>query len=73
MMAYRRASFGRRPGFALGSAAAEFSPPIIAFPLSIQAGGGSGTVGLTKTVLEVEGISEVEATYPSPILLVGHF
>jgi hypothetical protein len=27
-------------------------------------GGGSGTVGLTKTVLEVEGISEGGPTYP---------
>jgi hypothetical protein len=47
------------------------SPPMIAFPLSTQAGGGSGTVGLTNTVFEVEGISEVQATYPSPVLLGG--
>jgi hypothetical protein len=40
------------------------------FPLSMQVGGGSGTVGLTNTVFEVEGISEVEATYQSPVLSV---
>jgi hypothetical protein len=49
------------------------SPPMTAFPLSTQTGEGSGTVGLTNTVFEVEGISEVEATYPSPVLLVGLF
>jgi len=52
-------------GFLVDSATAETSPPMIAFPLSTQAGRGSGTVGLTNIVLEVEGISEVEATYPS--------
>jgi hypothetical protein len=57
----------------VGSATAETSPPVMAFPLSMQAGEGSGTVGLTKTVLEVEWISKVEATYPSPILSVGLF
>jgi hypothetical protein len=30
-------------------------------------------VGLTNTILEVEGISNVEATYPSPVLSVGLF
>jgi len=48
-------------------------PPMIVFALSTQAGGGSGTVGLTNTIFEVEGISEVEATNPSPVLSVGHF
>jgi len=52
---------------------AEVSPPMTSFPLSSQAGGGSGNVGLTNTVLEVEGISEVEATYLSPVLSVGIF
>jgi hypothetical protein len=49
------------------------SPPITSFPLSTQVVGGSGIMGLTNTVLEVEGISEVEATYLSPILSVGIF
>jgi hypothetical protein len=31
---------------------------IISFPLSMTVGGGSGTMGLTKIVLEVEGMSE---------------
>jgi hypothetical protein len=48
------------------------SPPMTAFPLSTQVGGGSGTVGLTNIVFEVDGISAVKATYLSPILLVGH-
>jgi len=39
----------------------------------MQVVGGSGTMGLTNIVLEVEGISEVEATYPSLVLLVGLF
>jgi hypothetical protein len=52
----------------VGFATAGTSPPMTAFPLSIQAGGGSGTV-----VFEVEGILEVEATYPSPVLSVGLF
>jgi hypothetical protein len=47
------------------------SPSITYFPLSKPTDGGSGTVGLTNTVLEVEGISEEEATYLSPILSVG--
>jgi hypothetical protein len=55
------------------SASTRPSPPMTTFLLSTQAGGGSGTVGLTNTVYEVKGISEVEATYPSPILLVGLF
>jgi hypothetical protein len=33
----------------------------------------SGTVGLMNAVLEVEGISEVDATYPSPVLSVELF
>jgi hypothetical protein len=60
-------------GFVLGSAVAKSSPPMIAFLLSMQAGEGSGTVGLTNTILEVEGTSEVEATYPNPIFPVGYF
>jgi hypothetical protein len=54
-------------------AIAETSPPITSFPLSIQVVGGSGTVGLTNTDLEVEGISKVEATYPISVLSVGLF
>jgi hypothetical protein len=42
-------------------------------PLSTTVGGGSGTMGLTKIVLEVEGMSEDEATYPSLVLSVGFF
>jgi len=57
----------------VGSATIGTSTPMTAFPLSTQAGGGSGTVGLKNTVLEVEWISEVEATYPSPVLSVGLF
>jgi hypothetical protein len=34
---------------------------------------GSGTACLTKTVLEVEGVSEGGATYPRPVLSVGLF
>jgi hypothetical protein len=30
-------------------------------------------MGFTKTVLEVEGMSEGGATYPSPVLYVGLF
>jgi hypothetical protein len=47
------------------------SPSSLSFPLSSTVGGGSGTVGLTKTVLEVEGVSEGGATYPRPVLSVG--
>jgi hypothetical protein len=42
------------------------------YPLS-SIGGGSGTVGLTKIVLEVEGVSVGGATYPRPVLSVGLF
>lgn len=49
------------------------SPLIMSFPLSTTVGGGSGTVGLTKTVLEVEGMSERRDTYLSPVLFVGLF
>jgi hypothetical protein len=49
------------------------SPFILSFPLSSTMGGGSGTVGLTKTVLKVEGISEGGATYPRPVLSVRLF
>jgi hypothetical protein len=49
------------------------SLPITSFPLSRQTDGGSGTVGLTNTILEIEGISEEEVTYPSPVLSVGLF
>jgi hypothetical protein len=52
---------------------AETSPLILSFPLSSTVGGGSGTVGLTKTVLKVEGISEGGATYPRPVLSVRLF
>jgi hypothetical protein len=54
-------------------ALAGTSPPITSFPLSRKMDGGSGIVGLTNTVLEVEGISEEEATYLSLVLLVGFF
>jgi len=54
-------------------ALAGTSPTITSFPLSRHTDGGSRTVGLTNTVLEVEGISEEQATYPSPILSVGLF
>jgi hypothetical protein len=37
-------------------AIAGISPPITSFPLSMPVFEGSGTVGLTNTVLEVEGI-----------------
>jgi hypothetical protein len=46
----------------------ETSPEILSFPFSSTTGGGSGTVGLTKTILELEGISEAGATYPSDSL-----
>jgi hypothetical protein len=59
--------------FLTGSAATIISPLIIPFPLSTQASGGSRTVGLTNTVLEVAAILEVEATYPSSVLSDGHF
>jgi hypothetical protein len=49
------------------------SPLIISFPLSTTVGGGLGTVGLTKTVLEVDGMLEGGATYLSPVLFVGLF
>jgi len=54
-------------------AVAGISPPITSFRLSMTVVGGLRTVGLTNTVLEVEGISEGEATYPSPVLSVGLF
>jgi hypothetical protein len=46
---------------------------ILSFPLSSVVGGGSGTVGFTKTVFEVEGASNEGATYPRPVLSVGLF
>jgi hypothetical protein len=49
------------------------SPLIMSFPLSKTLGGDSGTVDLTKTVLEVEGMSEGGATYSSPVLSVELF
>jgi hypothetical protein len=49
------------------------SPLITSFPLSMTVSGSSGTMGFTKTVLEVEGMSEGGATHPSPILSVGLF
>jgi hypothetical protein len=51
----------------------KISSPITFFPLSTTVSGGSGTVGLTKTVLKVEGMSEGGATYLSPVLSVGLF
>jgi hypothetical protein len=47
------------------------SPLIMSFPLPTVVGGGSRTVGLTKTVLEVEGMSKGGATFPSPVLSAG--
>jgi len=49
------------------------SPPIMSFPLSTTVSGGSETVGLTKIVLEVEGMSEEGDIYPSSVLSVGLF
>jgi hypothetical protein len=57
-------------GFLTSSVITRSSLSMTAFSLSTQASGGSRTVGLTNTVFEVEGISEVEATYPSPVLSV---
>jgi hypothetical protein len=51
----------------------EISPLSLSFPLSSTVGGGSGTAGLTKTVLEVEGVLEGGATYLRLILSVGLF
>jgi len=46
------------------------SPSITAFPLSILGGGDSGITGLTKMVLEVDRVSEIEVgTYPSPVFV----
>jgi hypothetical protein len=47
------------------------SPLSLSFPLSSTVGGGSGTVGLKKTVLEVEGVSVGGATYPRPVCRLG--
>jgi hypothetical protein len=44
---------------------------IMSFPLSSAMGKGSGTAGLTNTILEVERVSVVGATYPRPVLSVG--
>jgi ABC-type uncharacterized transport system permease subunit len=52
---------------------AGISPLILSFSLSSTVGGGSRTVGLTKTVLEVKGISEGGAKYSSLVLSVGLF
>jgi hypothetical protein len=57
----------------VASSVTGISPPITSFLLSLTVVGGSGTVGLTKIVLEGEGISEEEATYPSPVLSVRLF
>jgi hypothetical protein len=51
----------------------ETSSLILSFPLSSAMGRGSGTTGLTNTVLEVEGVSVGGATYPRPVLSVGLF
>jgi hypothetical protein len=48
-------------------------PPITSFPLSTTVRRGSGTVGLTKTVIEVKGMPKGGATYPSPVLSVRLF
>jgi hypothetical protein len=45
----------------------------LSFPLSSTVGGGSGTVGFTNTVFEVEEASEEGDTYPRPALSVGLF
>jgi hypothetical protein len=40
------------------------------FPLSTHEGGDLGIVGFTNTVLEVEGVSEVEGgTYSRPVVV----
>jgi hypothetical protein len=49
------------------------SPFSLSFPISSTVGGGSGTAGLTKTVLEVEGVSDGGAKYPRPVLSIGLF
>jgi hypothetical protein len=49
------------------------TPLILSFPLSSIVGGGFGTTGLTKTVLEVEEVLEGGATYPRLVLSVGLF
>jgi hypothetical protein len=49
------------------------SPLIMSFPLSTTVGEDLETVGMMKTVLEVEGMSEEGATYPSPVLSIGLF
>jgi len=59
--------------FWVASAVAGISPPITSSFLSLMVVGGSETVGLTKTILEVEGISEEQATNPSPDLPIGLF
>jgi hypothetical protein len=60
-------------GFLIGSSVILTSPPMTTFLLSIQAGGGSETVGLTNTVLDEDEVSEVDATYPNPVLSICHF
>jgi hypothetical protein len=59
--------------FVVASTLARTFPPITVSPLSTHASRGSRTVGLTNKVIEVEGILEVEETYPSLVLLVWHF
>jgi hypothetical protein len=49
------------------------SPLILFFPLSSTVGGGFEIAGLTKTILEVEGVSDGGATYLRPVLSVGLF
>jgi hypothetical protein len=66
MVAYVGASFGRRLLNWIFSVNDSLS-------LIHQAGGGSVTMGLANIVFEVEGISEVDATCPSPVLSVGNF
>jgi hypothetical protein len=46
---------------------------ILSFPLSSVVEGGSRTTDFTKTIFEVEGASEEEATYWRPVLSVGLF
>jgi hypothetical protein len=70
MMASMRPSNGKR---LLSGLITSQNIPTNNFPLSKQTNGGLGTVGLTNTVLEVDGILEEEATYPSLVLSVGLF
>jgi hypothetical protein len=67
LMAYGRSSNGREL-LSDRNISIDFVIPFIH-----DSGWRLRTVDLTKTVLEVEGMSEEEATYPSPVLSVGLF